>query len=127
MNTHHLIKIAALYGALAVAIGAFGAHALSPHLTELQIQNYKTASMYHFIHAVVLLILGFYYLTHPHKAIKVSFGLIAIGILFFSGSLYLLSVKNLIGGVIWDFLGPVTPIGGLLMMAGWLNLVRIKH
>lgn len=127
MKEYKYIKIAAFIGALAVVVGAFGAHALAPHMSEAQVQNFKTASMYHFVHAIVLLVLGFYNLSHPHKVIKVSFGLMALGTLFFSGSLYLLSTKQLIGGDIWAFLGPVTPIGGLLLIAGWLNLIRLKH
>lgn len=125
MGEYTLIKTAGAFGALAVILGAFGAHALTPHLDAAQLQNFKTASMYHFIHAVVLIILSFIYVLKRNTVIAWSFGLISLGILFFSGSLYILSTRHLIGGDVWLFLGPVTPVGGIFLILGWLNLWRI--
>ncbi len=127
MKDYKYIKIAAFIGALAVIIGAFGAHALAPHMNDVQVQNYKTASMYHFVHALLLMVLGFFHLSFANKVIQQSFTLVFLGIIFFSGSLYILSIKPLIGGDIWNILGPVTPIGGLLLILGWLNLLRLKN
>lgn len=118
------IKIVAVLGALAVAIGAFGAHGLKPHLTELQLETFKTGSLYHFIHLMPLLL--FSLLADNSRVVQLSFYMFCIGILLFSGSLYILSTKHLYGGDMWNFVGPITPIGGLFFIVGWLNLIRYK-
>lgn len=118
------LKIVAILGALAVALGAFGAHALKPHMDISQIETFKTASLYHFVHLIAMLILS---LSAPNDPIiKRSFYLFAFGILCFSGSLYILSTRHLYGGDSWSFVGPVTPIGGVLFILGWLNLILFK-
>jgi uncharacterized membrane protein YgdD (TMEM256/DUF423 family) len=104
------IRIAALFGASGVALGAFGAHGLKAVLAANQtLDVWHTASLYHLLHAVVLL-----WATARHLA----FRLFACGILIFSGSLYLLAVSGL------KWLGAITPLGGLLLIAGWLSLLR---
>jgi uncharacterized membrane protein YgdD (TMEM256/DUF423 family) len=118
------IKIVGILGALAVGIGAFGAHGLKPLLDTNQIETFKTASIYHFIHIMPMLMLALW--PRESKVTTLSYYLFLIGILFFSGSLYLLSTKHLYGGDVWNFVGPVTPIGGLFFIAGWLNLLRIN-
>jgi uncharacterized membrane protein YgdD (TMEM256/DUF423 family) len=100
-------RIAALFGASGVALGAFGAHGLQAVLAANGTGDlWKTASLYHLIHAVALL------WAAGHK---ISCRLFASGILIFSGSLYLLAVTNL------KWLGAVTPVGGLLLIAGWVT------
>lgn len=126
MNNRIYILLTSLIGASAVVLGAFGAHALAPHLNESQIQNFKTASMYHYIHVVVLLGLSLFNLLKSDRVIRQSFVLFTLGILFFSGSLYLLSTRHLLGGDFWLFLGPVTPLGGLFLILGWINLLRLR-
>jgi len=112
MNTL-LFRLAAALCFLAVALGAFGAHALK---TTLQANGttevWKTAVLYHFIHAIALLILA-----TLSAASRAAAGLFMGGIIFFSGSLYLLALTNL------KWLGPITPLGGLCFLAGWLVLV----
>ena len=104
------IRIAALFGASGVVLGAFGAHGLKAVLAANQtLEVWHTASLYHLLHAVVLL----WAATRG-----LAFRLFACGILVFSGSLYLLAVT----GVKW--LGAITPLGGLLLIAGWLALLR---
>jgi uncharacterized membrane protein YgdD (TMEM256/DUF423 family) len=106
----HPIRIAALFGASAVALGAFGAHGLKALLAANQtLEVWHTASLYHLLHAVVLLWAA---------GRSLAFRLFACGILVFSGSLYLLAVTGL------KWLGAVTPLGGLLLIAGWLALLR---
>lgn len=117
------LRIAAISGAIAVAIGAFGSHGLKPYMSLAQQGTFKVGSTYHFIHTVVLLVIAFNINKYPK--LKWSFNLILAGIICFSGSLYLLSLKQLFGGDAINFLGPITPIGGLLFIAGWLNLLRI--
>ncbi|MBK7805779.1 MAG: DUF423 domain-containing protein [Saprospiraceae bacterium] len=116
------IKIVAILGALAVGIGAFGAHGLKPFLDANQTETFKTATLYHFVHIMPMLLLALW--TKESKVTKLSFYLFLAGILCFSGSLYMLSTKHLYGGDVWNFVGPITPIGGVLFIAGWLNLLR---
>jgi len=116
------IKIVAILGALAVAIGAFGAHGLKPFLDANQTETFKTATLYHFVHIMPMLLLALW--PGESKVTNLSFYLFLVGILCFSGSLYMLSTKHLYGGDVWNFVGPVTPIGGVLFIAGWLNLLR---
>ncbi len=99
-----------------MALGAFGAHSLNGLLTANQtLEIWKTASQYHLIHAVVLLVLG---LTGG-KCRWCSWNCIALGVIVFSGSLYTLAVTNI------KWLGAITPVGGVLMIVGWV-LVALR-
>lgn len=118
------LKTIAIFGATAVIFGAFGAHGLQPLLDENQMNTYKTASFYHFVHTLLLSVLHFS--MFQQKVVGQSFKLLVAGICCFSGSLYILACKHLIGGDVWNFVGPVTPIGGVLLVLAWLNLGRIK-
>ena len=109
------VRLAAVFGALAVILGAFGAHGLQATLAAHQTTaTWQTASHYHLTHAVVLLVLGLAGLS------RWGWNAIAAGVLIFSGTLYVLSVT----GIKW--LGAITPLGGLLLIAGWL-LVAFKR
>ena len=108
-------KIVVVIGALGVALGAFGAHALKGQLEASgNLDVWKTAVFYHLIHAVVLLVITF----SLNNFNKLSWFCFVIGITFFSGSLYLLALYQL------TYLGPVTPVGGLFLIGGWLSLFR---
>jgi uncharacterized membrane protein YgdD (TMEM256/DUF423 family) len=119
------IRVAGLSGMAAVLFGAFGAHGLSFLLEPSQLETYKTGVLYHFIHTLAILIIGFSGQTgkRSFNFASLFFGL---GIILFSGSLYLLSCQNILGIEHWKFLGPVTPIGGLFFVLGWLSLVFIS-
>lgn len=111
-NANTSFRIAAATGFLGVALGAFGAHGLH----ELLLRNstleiWKTASMYHLIHAVVLL-----FVANQRPLPLLPWILFSTGIVIFSGSLYLLAVTNA------RWLGAVTPLGGVCFLAGWLWL-----
>ncbi|MEQ8427769.1 MAG: DUF423 domain-containing protein [Gammaproteobacteria bacterium] len=110
-----------LFGAanalLAVALGAFGAHALRNRLDESLLKIYHTGNEYHYYHALGLLIIGILASLVPVSGwIKTSGWMMFAGILLFCGSLYLLSILNL------RWLGMVTPIGGLLFILSWGSL-----
>ena len=109
---------AALALALAVGLGAFGAHGLRGRLDDYSIGIYEKAVFYHFVHALGLLAVSILARVVPlsPSAASTSSWLLAGGIVFFSGSLYLLAIT----GVRW--LGAVTPIGGVMFIAGWLVL-----
>ena len=113
MNQTLATRVAAAMGFLAVALGAFGAHGLNPLLTQNGTAAvWDKAVFYHFIHAVMLFVLAD---RKPFPA--VAWWSFLIGIFFFSGSLYLLAVTN----VLW--LGSITPVGGVSFLFGWAWLV----
>lgn len=114
-----LLAAGALVAALAVIMGAFGAHALKARLGVELGAVYRTAVDYHFYHAIGLLAAGLAAERLPGvRALRWSGALFGAGIVLFSGSLYVLSL----GGPGW--LGAVTPVGGLAFIGGWLLLAR---
>ena len=117
MNAKFCLIAAAFALAVAVALGAFGAHALKGHLGAEMLATYQTAVQYHFWHALGLLGVGVLMTRSPDVVglAWVAWLLIA-GLLFFSGSLYLLALT----GATW--LGAVTPLGGVAFIAAWLGL-----
>ncbi len=114
------ILIAAASGALAVAAGAFGAHGLRAQATVEQLQSWTTASQYHLLHSVVLLALALY-AAQSGRDVQWPAILFTVGILLFSGSIYLLVLTPL------KWLGPVTPIGGFFLIAGWVSLLLLAR
>tara|TARA_X000000368_G_C22712458_1_gene571663 strand:+ start:152 stop:538 length:387 start_codon:yes stop_codon:yes gene_type:complete len=120
MTIDKFIKIAIFLAITAVALGALGAHALKDILSDSQLHSFETGVRYQLFHAITLLILT---LNHekfnPH--LNKSLKLMTIGICLFSFSIYLLSIQDAIG-VSLSFLGPITPIGGLLLICAWLIL-----
>jgi len=111
-----ILMTASLFLALAVVIGAFGAHGLKSHLSAEMIQIYKTGVEYHFYHALGLLLIGVIAISFPSELLKWSAILLAVGIILFSGSLYILAIT----GIKW--IGAITPLGGLGFIAGWVLL-----
>jgi len=110
-------SIGALLGGLAVALGAFGAHGLKARLAPDQLATFETGVRYHLYHAFALLVVGVVQVVLPGAGGAALAGwLFVAGILLFSGSLYWLAL----GGPHW--LGPVTPLGGLALIGGWLVL-----
>jgi uncharacterized membrane protein YgdD (TMEM256/DUF423 family) len=108
--------VGAVLGGLAVAAGAFGAHALKDRLSPEALGWWHTGAQYHLLHAVALVLTG---LALPHgrpRAIATAGAAFASGIVLFSGSLYALALS----GARW--LGAVTPVGGLLLIVGWAAL-----
>ncbi|HSI89751.1 MAG TPA: DUF423 domain-containing protein [Adhaeribacter sp.] len=106
-----------LFGALAVMTGAFGAHALKAVLTQTnRLDTFETAVKYQFYHALALLLIGLLLFHLNHPALRWAAICFVGGILIFSGSLYILCLS----GITW--LGAITPIGGVLFIAGWVCL-----
>jgi uncharacterized membrane protein YgdD (TMEM256/DUF423 family) len=115
--TQPFLFLAALLGALAVALGAFGAHALKARLTPEKLVTFETGVRYHFYHTFALLVVGLVQVTLPGAGTTALAGwLFLAGIVLFSGSLYWLAL----GGPRW--LGPITPLGGLALIGGWIAL-----
>lgn len=109
--------VAALMGMTAIILGAFGAHALKKYLSIDQLTSFETGVKYQMYHALFLMFVGMNSLI-GEKAKKTIFRLIIFGVIFFSGSIYLLSTKPLIG-IDFSHIGFITPIGGALLIAGW--------
>ena len=115
-----LISIAGLLAFLAVALGSFGAHTLNELLTTQKLNSFETGVRYQFYHSLALLIIGLN--ANKLNATAIIGKFMLIGIVFFSFSIYLLSLQELIG-INLSILGPITPIGGLLLMISWLILI----
>lgn len=105
--------LAAVNGFLAVAAGAFGAHALKSRLEPPDLTIFETAARYQMYHALVLLAVAWRASARPSSLLSAAGWCFVLGILLFSGSLYALTL----GG--WRWMGAVTPIGGMLFLAGW--------
>lgn len=116
MNRKILI-ITALLGAFTVSLGALGAHAFKELMSNSELANYKTAVFYQFMHIIaILMTTNFKQLSNKIKSIIAY--LFLTGILFFSGSIYLISLHLVNAKSIWF----ITPLGGLLFISGWLVL-----
>lgn len=120
MKTITLI-FGAAYGMLAVILGAFGAHALKKILSVERLESFETGVRYQMYAAFFLLIAGYIlkFDTSSQKWISI---LMIIGTVLFSFSIYLLSMQDY-WGINLKFLGPITPLGGLLMILSWLMLI----
>jgi uncharacterized membrane protein YgdD (TMEM256/DUF423 family) len=119
MKTSSLIQTAAVFGALAVVFGAFGAHALEELLVSNgRLDTYETAVNYHFYHSLALLIVAILIHLFPDKKqLGFSAWLFIGGIVIFSGSLYVLCLSQA------TWLGAITPLGGLSFIMGWVMLL----
>tara|TARA_R110002049_G_scaffold200911_2_gene371627 strand:+ start:319 stop:705 length:387 start_codon:yes stop_codon:yes gene_type:complete len=106
-----------LYGLLAVVFGAFGAHALKKTMNEQQLKSFETGVKYQMYHAILLLVIGFNFnLETTLERYMVS--CLIMGVFLFSFSIYGLSISAAKGKKL-KFLGPITPLGGLLLVIGW--------
>ncbi|WP_276495775.1 DUF423 domain-containing protein [Pontibacter litorisediminis] len=114
MTQKTILLLASALGALTVAIGAFGAHALAPMLqASNRVDTFETAVKYQMYHTLALLAIGLLLFQVQQPALQVAAWCFFLGILIFSGSLYVLCAT----GITW--LGAITPIGGTLFIIGW--------
>lgn len=111
------IRIASILMFIGVALGAFGAHALKGKLDAYYLDVYKTAVLYQFIHALALLGISWLSVHSPSPRIQWAGFCFLFGIVFFSGSLYILSLTGI------KVLGAITPIGGVLFLVGWFLII----
>ncbi len=118
---HRLITIAALSGAIAVMLGALGAHQLKVMLSSTSLEAFDKGVRYQMYHTLLLLFVALVYKPEIEKQIKQIAIFLILGICFFSLSIYLLSTQS-ITHINFSFLGPVTPLGGLSMIIAWLLL-----
>ena len=123
MTQRSILFLASLSGALAVALGAFGEHLLSDLITDARMKSYQTAARYHLIHSVLLVVIALSGRPKTNRKLH-AFRFIAFGVLLFSGSLYTMVILHALE-VQADWLGAVTPAGGVLLIIGWLLVARL--
>ena len=111
------IVIGALFALLAVALGAFGAHSLKNRLTIEDLSIFEIGVRYQMYHGLAMILLGLIAFNYNQQMVHWPAVLFIIGIVIFSGTLYLLSIT----GARW--LGAITPIGGTFLIAGWITLI----
>jgi uncharacterized membrane protein YgdD (TMEM256/DUF423 family) len=108
------LTIAGVLGVIAVILGAFGAHALKTRLTPEALESFETAVRYQFFHVLLLLFVNMFTGFTNKEKNRISYFLI-VGILLFSGSIYLIYLANVPAKAIWF----ITPLGGILLIVGW--------
>jgi uncharacterized membrane protein YgdD (TMEM256/DUF423 family) len=118
------LKIAALIGALGIMLGAFAAHAIKSRVAADVLQIFETGVRYQMYHCFAIFITAILYKEFPTKNTVWAGKLFLIGIIIFSGSLYLLTYVKAIGADKFLWLGAITPFGGLAFIAGWGMLFR---
>lgn len=116
-----IILTASFFGALAVILGAFGAHGLKSVLSADQLTIWAKGVEYQFYHTFALLFLSTF-ARFRNKLVDLAYYCFTIGILFFSGSLYLLATREVLQLSWINIVGPITPLGGLLLVTGWIFL-----
>lgn len=116
-----MLQLAALSGAIAVILGAFGAHGLKAVLSPESLLTFDTGVKYQFYHSFAMLATYIMYRQSPLQSLVRAFYAFGIGILLFSGSLYFLATRSL-HGVDIGLLGLITPIGGVFFIGGWIAL-----
>lgn len=117
-----IILFGAFFGLTAVILGAFGAHGLEGKISDKHIDTWKTAVDYQFYHTLALLFLATFSRA-KNIFIRLSYISFILGIVLFSGSLYLISTHSLTDIGSLSVLGPITPIGGLCFVVGWIGLL----
>ncbi|MBC8172478.1 MAG: DUF423 domain-containing protein [Chitinophagales bacterium] len=122
-----IIMLASALGGLAVLLGAFGAHGLETLIEQGKLEpdritTWETAVQYHFYHTCALLILALGWNKLNERFVRYAKNCFLYGIIIFSGSLYLLTASPLLAGHELSWLGAITPIGGILFIAGWICL-----
>jgi len=120
MTQHIALILGAIFGMLAVVFGAFGAHALKKILNPEQLKSFETGVKYQMYHAIVLLIVSFQF--NDTSLSQWMYTCFSLGIVLFSFSIYGLVISDAMGKKL-RFLGPITPLGGLLLIAGWAILL----
>jgi len=116
------IATGAVLAAIAVALGAFGAHGLKKIVSAETVQIFQTGVQYQMYHALALILAGFLYEKFSPRLVKTAGILFLIGIILFSGSLFVLTAGKAAENTAFDRVGIITPVGGLAFIGGWLLL-----
>ena len=111
------LVMSGIFGFLTVAGGAFGAHALRDSLTPEQLTTFATGTRYGQVHAVLLVVIAMLAAQRPEPALTVAGVAVSLGIVLFTGSLWMLAITQI------RWFGPITPLGGLAFLVGWSALI----
>jgi uncharacterized membrane protein YgdD (TMEM256/DUF423 family) len=124
-TARRFLIVGCMSGVTAVILGAFGSHVIKPLLAENQFQLFETGVKYHFYHTFAIISAAFVSRYGSRRWSQAAGWLFFSGIVFFSGSLYLMSISDLLQAPeLKTFLGPLTPVGGTLLIAGWVAMLR---
>lgn len=117
------LSLGALLGTIAVSLGAFGAHGLKQVVSPADVSVFQTGVQYQMYHTLALMLVAIVYDRLPNKWIMLAGYLFSLGVLFFSGSLYLITALKAAEKTVPVAVGVLTPLGGLLFISGWLCLL----
>ena len=117
MNWNHFVMMGSVFSGLSVIFGAFGAHSLKDRIPIESLVIFETAVRYQMYHGLALLVLGVVATRIDSLPLKLAGGSFCLGILLFSGSLFVLALTP------YRMVGIITPVGGLFLVAGWLSMV----
>lgn len=123
MMYRNLFILTSISGLLAVVIGAFGAHALVDKIPPASLVSYKTGVSYQFYHTLAALLSLILFKQHASKYLLRAAVCFLVGVFLFSGSIYLLATRTMTDISFTNILGPLTPIGGLFFILGWLMIM----
>ena len=122
-HTHRkYVKTGFFLAGLSVVFGAFGSHLLKNVINETALNTFEIGVRYQMIHALALIILGLNHRKFSEPKLNMALRLMIIGVIIFSGSLYLLATRGLWAGDSFAFIGAITPVGGLSFILAWLIL-----
>ena len=113
------LRAGALMALLGVVLGAFGAHSLKSLLSVERLATFEIGVRYQMYHAIALVLVALLGPYFPKRSLKIAGWLFIVGIVLFSGSLYLLACRDVIGLTTYRWLGPLTPIGGMCFITAW--------
>jgi uncharacterized membrane protein YgdD (TMEM256/DUF423 family) len=119
------LKIASIFGALTVILGAFAAHTIKEKVSVDVLNIFETGVRYQMYHTIALFFVGIIYKDYTNKLVLMAGRFFIIGIFVFCFSLYLLTYAKAIAANNFYWLGAITPIGGLMFIAGWLLLAKV--
>lgn len=117
-----IIRLGAIFAMLSVIFGAFGAHAIKEMVDAHSLEIWNKAVLYQFFHAIILILCGMLCAQYLAINIKRAAAFFTVGIILFSGSLYILTFRN-VSSIIPQFIGPLTPLGGMSFIIGWILLI----
>jgi uncharacterized membrane protein YgdD (TMEM256/DUF423 family) len=123
-HTHRVYtKIGFFFAGLSVVLGAFGSHILRDFIPENNLATFETGVHYQFMHALAIIIISLAHRKFDESKLDIILGLFILGIIIFSGSLYLLATREIWGNDSFKVIGAITPLGGLAFISAWILLL----
>lgn len=120
--TKKLLITGSILAGLSVALGALGAHWLKENISAAAVTGFQTGVHYQMVHALTMLVMAALPIRYQNNLFRYAYYAFLTGTILFSGSIYLLSTRG-ISGWEWPWLGPITPLGGILFITGWILMI----